>query len=173
MHMQQAKAEKPPMTDQDRRALRDVFGAFVTGVTIITTLREDGTPWGVTANSFSSVSLDPPLVLWSQGTHGFSYPIFAAADRFIVNILGADQMALSQRFATPEIDRFAGLAWQPGIGGLARLEGCLAHLECRKVATYPGGDHAIFLGEVERFDKSGLAPLAFSSGRYSAVQPLD
>lgn len=172
MRTQQAESDRPVISEPDRRALRDVFGAFVTGVTIITTLREDGTPWGVTANSFSSVSLDPPLVLWSQGTHGFSYPVFAAADRFVVNILAAGQIELSQRFATPGIDRFAGLAWHPGIGGLARLDGCLAHLECRKVAAYPGGDHAIFLGEVERFDKSGLAPLAFSSGRYSAVQPI-
>lgn len=164
---------KRPMTDRDTRALRDVFGTFVTGVTIITTLQEDGTPWGVTANSFSSVSLDPPLVLWSQGTQGFSFPIFEAADRFVVNILSAQQADLSQRFATSGIDRFAGLAFSPGIGGLPRIDGCLAHLECRKVATYPGGDHAIFLGEVENFDKADLAPLAFSNGRYSAVLPLD
>lgn len=172
MTTQCSETEKRPMTDRDLRALRDVFGAFVTGVTIITTLREDGTPWGVTANSFSSVSLDPPLVLWSQGTHGFSYPIFEAAERFVVNILSADQVDLSQRFATSGIDRFAGLAFVPGIGGVPRIDGCLAHLECRKVATYPGGDHAIFLGQVEKFDKAELAPLAFSSGRYSAVLPL-
>lgn len=161
------------MADIDLRALRDAFGRFVTGVTVISTLQEDGTPWGVTANSFSSVSLEPPLVLWSQGTHAFSFPIFQAAERFVVNILSAEQVELSKRFSTPEIDRFAGLTCRPGIGGLPKIDGCLAHLECQKVAAYPGGDHAIFLGQVERFETVPLAPLAFSNGRYSAVQALD
>lgn len=162
-----------PMTEPDMRAFRDVLGTFVTGVTIITTVQKDGTPWGVTANSFSSVSLDPPLVLWSQGTHAFSFPIFRAAERFVVNILSAEQVELSQRFSAPETDRFAGLTCHPGIDGLPKIDGCLAHLECRKIAAYPGGDHAIFLGQVENFERAHLAPLAFCNGQYSGVQALD
>ena len=161
------------MSQFDQRALRDVFGAYVTGVTVVTTLCEDGTPCGVTANSFSSVSLDPPLILWSQGLNANSYPVFRDAERFVVNILALDQVEISQRFATPGIDRFAGLSHRQGAGGVPILDDCMAYLECRKTAVYPGGDHAIFLGEVENFHRSARAPLAFSSGRYSSAQTLE
>lgn len=163
----------PTATGFDPRALRDVFGTYVTGVTIITALGPDDQPCGVTANSFTSVSLDPPLVLWSHGLSAYSFPIFSAAERFVVNILAREQVELSKRFSTPGIDRFAGVAHRPGIGGAPVLEGCVATLECRKVATYPGGDHAVYLGLVEKFERSAGQPLAFNGGRYSTVHAMD
>jgi flavin reductase (DIM6/NTAB) family NADH-FMN oxidoreductase RutF len=154
--------------------LRRCLGAFVTGVTVMTTLGPDGNPYGMTANSFSSVSLDPPLVLWSQQTSLPSYEVFAAAERFAVNILAADQAEISRRFSRPAADKFAGVATRPGIGGLPLIEGCSAYLECRRETTYPGGDHAIFLGRVERFENQPhRMPLAFGSGRYMTVQHHD
>lgn len=150
----------------DKRALRDVLGTFVTGVTVMTTVDSSGRLHGCTANSFSSVSLEPPLVLWSQGLKARSYAAFAEARRFAVNILAEDQREVSQRFASDAEDKFGGVAWQPGIEGVPVLEGCSAYLECRKAANYPGGDHTIFLGEVENLQRAGHTPLVFGGGRY-------
>ena len=121
----------------DSRALRDVLGAFVTGVTVITALDEAGTPYGLTANSFSSVSLDPPLVLWSQALTAPSHPVFRAADRFAINILACDQVEISNRFARAADRKFEGVPVRVGLGGLPLLEGCAAYLECRKITSYP------------------------------------
>jgi flavin reductase (DIM6/NTAB) family NADH-FMN oxidoreductase RutF/DNA-binding IclR family transcriptional regulator len=157
----------------DARALRQVLGAFVTGVTVITTLDAEGRPQGLTANSFSSVSLDPPLILWSQSLTAPSHPVFRAAERFVVNILADDQVEVSNRFARGSADKFAGCEWSPGIGGVPLIEGCAAYLECRRMDTFPGGDHVVFLGQVERIERTGRQPLVFGGGRYLVAQPHD
>lgn len=150
----------------DSRDLRRTLGAFTTGVTVVTTLDADGKPFGVTANSFSSVSLDPPLILWSQSLTSSSYPAFRDGDRFVVNILADHQVAVSNQFAKSGADKFAGVAYRDGLGGLPVLDDCAAYLECRKVAAYPGGDHVIFVGHVENMHRAGRRPLAFGEGRY-------
>ena len=130
----------------DPRQLRDVLGTFVTGVTVVTTCDGTGTLHGVTANSFSSVSLDPPLVLWSQSLASRSHAAFNASDTFAVNILADDQIAVSNQFAKSRDDKFEGVAFDDGIGGVPVLRGTAACLECTKVATYPVGDHTACLG---------------------------
>lgn len=157
----------------DSRALRQVLGAFVTGVTVITTLDRDGKPHGLTANSFSSVSLDPPLILWSQSLTAPSHPVFRDADRFVVNILADDQVEVSNRFARGGADKFAGCATRPGLGGVPLIEGCSAYLECRRIDSFPGGDHVVFLGQVDRIERTGRQPLVFGGGRYLVAQPHD
>lgn len=149
----------------DARELRNVFGSFVTGVTVVTTVDGDGADQGVTANSFSSVSLDPPLVLWSQAKSARSFPAFRDSDRFIVNILSEHQRSISQRFATPGHDKFAGLSTLR-LNGLPAVPECCAYLQCRKVAMYPGGDHIVYLGEVVEVERNDRRPLAFARGKY-------
>jgi flavin reductase (DIM6/NTAB) family NADH-FMN oxidoreductase RutF len=157
----------------DLRDLRNCLGSFVTGVTIVTTRDAAGNPVGITANSFSSVSLEPPLVLWSQALSARSYPTFRDANRFIINILAADQTHLSKKFAQAGEDKFANTAIRAGIDGLPIIDGCSAFLECVKVATYPGGDHAVQLGQVENFERTELNPLAFHAGRYMLTRTHD
>lgn len=152
--------------EMDVRELRNVFGSFVTGVTVITTVDADGFDQGVTANSFSSVSLDPPLVLWSQAKSARSFQSFRDADRFVVNILAEHQRDLSQKFAASGPDKFSGLAISRRHGGLPSLNECCAYLECRKVAMYPGGDHMVYLGEVVGIERNDRRPLAFAKGKY-------
>lgn len=154
-------------TVYEPRELRNALGSFVTGVTVVTALAADGTPCGVTANSFTSVSLDPPLILWSQSLSAFSYPIFRDAKHFVVNILSDNQVDISRRFSTPNLDRFAGLDYGLGIGGVPLLKGCIANLQCVRENIYPGGDHAVFLGRVQDFSYQPLRPLAFMRGGYS------
>jgi len=132
----------------------------------VTTRDAQGVPHGVTANSFSSVSLEPPLVLWSQALTSRSLPAFRESEHFAVNVLAEDQIEASKHFARPQDDKFAGLSYGEGLGGVPVLEGTVAHLECVKVAEYPAGDHVIYLGRVERVSHSGRRPLAFSHGRY-------
>jgi flavin reductase (DIM6/NTAB) family NADH-FMN oxidoreductase RutF/DNA-binding IclR family transcriptional regulator len=158
-------------TGFDAPALRQVLGAFVTGVTVITTLDEHGKPHGLTANSFSSVSLDPPLILWSQSLTAPSHPVFRAAERFVVNILADDQVEVSNRFARGGADKFAGCETHPGLGGVPLIAGCAAYLECRRMDSFPGGDHVVFLGQVERIERTGRQPLVFGGGRYLVAQP--
>ena len=157
----------------DARELRQVLGAFTTGVTVITTLDNEGQPLGLTANSFSSVSLDPPLVLWSQSVTAPSHPVFRETERFVVNILADDQLDISNRFARGGADKFAGLQVTPGLGGLPLIPGCAAYLECRRVSSFPGGDHTVFLGQVERIERNIRQPLVFGGGRYLVTQPHD
>jgi flavin reductase (DIM6/NTAB) family NADH-FMN oxidoreductase RutF len=150
----------------DPRELRNVFGSFVTGVTVVTTVDSSGAYQGVTANSFSSVSIDPPLVLWSQSKNARSFPAFRDADRFIVNILSEHQRELSQRFATSSASKFEGTPTQLRQGDVPALLGCCAWVECRKVAMYPGGDHVVYLGEVIAVERNEHRPLAFAKGKY-------
>ena len=157
----------------DPAELRRCLGSFVTGVTVITALGEDGAPVGMTANSFNSVSLDPPLIVWSLRTNARSFPVYSTAKRFVVNILSEDQVEVSNRFAKSGPDRFAEVATTAGIDGVPLIDGCAAYLECRTEATYPGGDHLLFLGRVERIVGSARKPLAFGAGKYMVVHPYD
>jgi len=150
----------------EARQLRDVLGTFVTGVTVVTTRDAADTLHGVTANSFSSVSLEPPLVLWSQSVSSRSHAAFKHSTHFAINILADDQIALSNHFSKSRGDKFKGIAHTEGIGGIPVLDGVAATLECRKVAAYPGGDHVVFVGRVERIGRSGRRPLAFANGQY-------
>ncbi len=157
----------------DPRSLRNLLGQFATGVTVITTRGADGRNVGMTANSFSSVSLDPPLILWSLSRNAPSLPDFLAASHFAINVLGADQHGLSGHFARGAEDKFAGIAYQTGEGGVPILDGVIATLVCRNVTQYEGGDHLIFLGQIEQYRHSGGEPLVFHAGQYrvAAVHP--
>ena len=160
-----------PLDNFDARQLRRVLGSFVTGVTVVTTVDAAGKPYGLTANSFASVSLDPPLVLWNQALAAPSHPVFRDAERFAVNILAEHQVDVSQRFATRRDNKFEGLDVVAGLGGIPLIVGCAATLECRKVTTHIGGDHAVFIGEVERIDSSERRSLVFASGKYMVAHP--
>ncbi|MAB97250.1 MAG: flavin reductase [Pseudomonadaceae bacterium] len=157
----------------DQRTLRNVLGSFVTGVTVVTTRDNNGKAHGVTANSFSSVSLDPPLVLWSQSLTSKSYPAFSESDHFAVNILADDQIHLSNHFAKSQEDKFIDVACSNGLGGSPVLACVSAHLECKKIATYPGGDHVVYLGQVENIGQSNRVPLAFGHGKYMTAYAHD
>ncbi|HYB11578.1 MAG TPA: flavin reductase [Alphaproteobacteria bacterium] len=150
----------------DRRAFRNALGRFPTGVTVVTTLTPDGIPIGLTANSFSSVSLDPPLVLWSLAKSASALPIFLNAPHYAINVLAAEQIALSRRFANERGDRFKGVECRRGLGGVPIIEGCTAWFECHNVARHDGGDHVILIGEVERFAEAERRALAFHAGDY-------
>lgn len=142
------------------------LGQWSTGVTIITTHDAGGEPFGVTATSFGALSLDPPLIQWSLRTTAWSHKLFAAAGRFAVNILAADQSDISTRFATPDIDRFTLTPFEAGLDGLPLLGGCAAWLECKTEAAIPGGDHTLFIGRVRRTAISDRAPLLHWRGGY-------
>ena len=157
----------------DPAELRRCLGSFVTGVTVITALDEGGVPIGMTANSFSSVSLDPPLIVWSLRLNARTFEVYSKARRFVVNILSDEQVDISNRFAKSGPDRFEGVAVTPGIDGVPLIDGCAAYVECRSEATYPGGDHVLFIGRVERIARTTRKPLAFGAGKYMVVQPHD
>ena len=151
----------------DAREFRHALGAFTTGITIITAVGSDGARTGITANSFNSVSLDPPLVLWSLSKTSRSAPIFTSAKHWAVHILSAEQETLSDRFAKGAADKFAGVNTELGVGGIPLLTGCTARLQCKTSFLYEGGDHIIFVGEVLDFDRSERPPLVFHAGRYA------
>lgn len=157
----------------DPTALRRALGSFATGVTIITTRGHSGAPIGLTANSFNSVSLNPPLVLWSLADSALSLGDFRAAEYWAVHVLTADQAALSGRFAQRGGDKFGGLEIEPGLGGVPLLTGCAARFQCRTVSRHEGGDHVIFIGEVLEFDSSDRAPLVFHGGHYAHATHRD
>ena len=157
---------------QDGSAFRSALASFATGVTIVTT-QHDGSDVGLTANSFNSVSLDPPMVLWSLGKTSRSLAHFTASDHFAIHILAQHQEELSARFAKRGSDKFVGLPLQRGRGNLPLLEGCVARFQCRKLFEYEGGDHIIFVGEVVEFDHTDMRPLVFHGGRYAAAAPRD
>lgn len=157
------------ITPLDPREFRHALGTFTTGVTVITARSGDGTPVGVTANSFNSVSLDPPLVLWSLARKSQSLSTFENATHWAVHILAHDQNELSSRFARsvsgPE--KFDGVEYEEGLGSAPLLAGCTTRLQCRTAYIYDGGDHVILVGEVLKFDKSNTPPLVFQSGNYA------
>jgi flavin reductase (DIM6/NTAB) family NADH-FMN oxidoreductase RutF len=152
---------------------RTALGMFATGVTIVTARGADGAPVGLTANSFNSVSLEPPLVLWSLARSAGSMPAFERGSHYAINILAADQHTLAERFASKALDRFADLAFRAGAGGAPILDGAAAVFECFNRSRYEEGDHVIFVGEVERcFARPGAQPLIFHGGRYFTELPL-
>lgn len=151
----------------DTKAFRSALGTFTTGVTIITTTAADGSQVGLTANSFNSVSLDPPLVLWSLAKTAGSVPVFNEATHWNVHVLSVDQEPLSGRFASKGEDKFSGLEFDEGVSDAPLLQNCTARFQCRTAFTHDGGDHIIFIGEVLDFDQSNLPPLAFQSGQYA------
>lgn len=156
----------PPFTALELRA---ALGQFATGVTIITTREAGGRPVGLTANSFNSVSLEPPLVLWSLARRSSSLAAFTASAHFAINVLAAEQRPLAERFASKAVDRFEGVPWRAGEGGAPVLDGVAAVFECRHHSHHEAGDHVIFIGRVERCERRlGAAPLVFHGGRFFA-----
>lgn len=168
---QPAAAAPPPRNGSPdaRRDYRRALGTFATGVTVVTTRGPDGAPLGLTVNSFASVSLDPPLVSWCLATTALSFDAFRHASHFAVNVLALEQVDLVHHFAQRRLDKFDGLATEPGLGGVPLLGGVAARFECRTVASHRGGDHLIFLGEVERYERFEAEPLIFLGGRYGRL----
>lgn len=150
----------------DPRDFRNALGTFATGVTIITAAAPDGKPYGLTCNSFASVSLNPPLVLWSLVVYSTSLTVFQNASHFSVNVLGASQQALANKFAKSSDDKFVGVDWSPGLGNAPVLAESVANFQCRSVNRYYGGDHVIFLGAVEAYSYNTKEPLLFAHGSY-------
>jgi flavin reductase (DIM6/NTAB) family NADH-FMN oxidoreductase RutF len=154
----------------DAQAFRTALGCFATGITIVTAVAPSGELLGVTANSFNSVSLDPPLVLFSLHRAAYSLGAFTDGGHFAVNILGEDQRDLSMRFAKALGDKWSGVDYELWDTGAPILKGCLASFECRIRALYDGGDHVIFLGEVLRLRMGeGGRPLLYYRGRYRGL----
>jgi flavin reductase (DIM6/NTAB) family NADH-FMN oxidoreductase RutF len=153
----------------DLRDFRGALGQFATGVTVVTTLGTDGRKVGMTANSFTSVSMEPPLVLWCPSKRAPSLVDFEDATHFAINILASDQHVLSRQFATPATDKFAGAETTEGIAGIPLLDGAVATFQCRTVSRHDAGDHVIYVGEVEKYENAGGAPLVFHSGKYHAA----
>lgn len=163
------------MNDETKRALRDAFGTFATGVTVITTREADGTPRGFTANSFTSVSLDPPLLLVCLGKSARSCDVFAAADHFAVNILADDQKDVSGLFASQSPDKFRIANWQPDAQTMPLLDKALAGFSCARHQVVDAGDHLILIGRVLSFDTNSGKPLGYFKGAYFDIgleQPL-
>jgi flavin reductase (DIM6/NTAB) family NADH-FMN oxidoreductase RutF len=157
----------------DPRDFRNALGTYATGVTIITAATVDGKPYGLTCNSFASVSLNPPLVLWSLLIYSQGMSVFQNASHFAVNVLGASQQALATKFANSSVDRFAGVAWTPGLGNAPILADSVANFQCRAVNRYYGGDHVIFLGAVEAYAYNRQEPLLFARGGYGRFRSAD
>jgi flavin reductase (DIM6/NTAB) family NADH-FMN oxidoreductase RutF len=150
----------------DPRDFRNALGTYATGVTIITAAAADGKPYGITCNSFTSVSLNPPLVLWSLVIYSQSMSVFQNASHFTVNVLDASQQTLSKKFAKSSDDKFIGIDWAPGLGNAPILAGAVANFQCRTADRYYGGDHIIFLGAVEAYTYNRNEPLLFARGDY-------
>lgn len=145
---------------------REALAQFATGVTIVTARAAHGAFVGFTANSFNSVSLDPPLVIWSLARRSRNLAVFEGVERYAINVLAHDQVELARRFSRPHADRFAGVAHRAGKGGAPLIEGCAAWLECRHHALHPAGDHMLFIGEVDDCAHRSVAPLLWHGGRY-------
>jgi flavin reductase (DIM6/NTAB) family NADH-FMN oxidoreductase RutF len=152
------------MPDFTQRQLRDAMGRFATGVTVVTTMTPDG-PLGITANSFASVSLEPPLVLWSPARKSSRFPAFEAASHFAIHVLARDQQAIAEHFARIG-SGFERFGYVPGLGEAPLLDGCTARFECRHAAQFDGGDHLICVGEVLRIVEAEREPLIYFRGGY-------
>ena len=152
---------------------RDALGMFATGVTIVTARTDTGNLVGLTANSFNSVSLSPPLVLWSLARSAGSMAAFSTGLHYAINILSADQQELAKQFAKRDHDRFAGVEYELGGAGAPLIAGAAASFECFNRSRYEEGDHVIFVGEVERCThRVGASPLLFHGGKFYAEHPL-
>jgi flavin reductase (DIM6/NTAB) family NADH-FMN oxidoreductase RutF len=153
----------------DQQEFRRVLGHFAAGVTVVTTVGDDGKPYGLTATAFTAVSLEPPLVLVCVDKSAESHPHFHASRVFAVNFLAADQQDLSRRFAVSGGDKFTGITQRPGMTGAPVLAGVLGYLECRTTDICAGGDHTIFIGQVEAADAREGTPLLHFRGRYGRI----
>lgn len=162
----------PDVIDFDRRSFRDALSTFPTGVTVITTKAADGEPVGITVNSFSSVSLDPPLVSFSLARRAFSLKAFTEAKVFAISVLAYDQGAISNRFAVSSGRKWHGTDYLIAANGCPIISGALASFECASHARFDGGDHVIFVGRVTRFERAVTGePLIFNRGSYRALAP--
>lgn len=162
--------ETLPFTTDD---LRSALGQFATGVTIVTARDDEGHLVGLTANSFNSVSLTPPLVLWSLARHSSTMAGFLSARHYAINVLAADQRPLAERFARRGIDRFDGAPWHAGLTGAPVIDGAVAVFECTHRSQYDEGDHVIFVGQVEHCRRRlGATPLVFHGGRFFTDLPI-
>jgi len=156
----------------DSTAFRRALGSFATGVAVVTARDTEGVNRGITVNSFSSVSLEPPLILFCLDREAMSYEIFRQAESFAVNVLGEHQHELSVRFATAAIDKWEGVAHDIWPGDLPVLRGCLANLACRRETLYEGGDHVIIVGRVERLQEAAdRDPLVYFQSGYRTIGP--
>ena len=162
---------RPPLFSSTE--FRTALGMFATGVTIVTARASDGHLVGLTANSFNSVSLSPPLVLWSLSQAASSMDAFRKGSHYAINILAADQQALAQRFATRGVDRFADVDFVEGACAAPLLAGAVATFECFNRSRYVEGDHVIFVGEVEHCThRDGISPLLYHGGKFYTEHPL-
>ena len=168
-----AESNTPDAPDFDPRDFRNALGQFATGVTIVTTRTSTGEPIGLTANSFSSVSLSPPLVLWSLSLRSPNLPNFLQATHFAINVLARDQIALSQRFSKPIPNKFEGITCIDSANGMPLLEGTAAHFECRTEARHYSGDHVIFIGHVLHYSHADRDALGYYRGRYISTAPIE
>lgn len=155
-----------PGADLSPLVMRGALGRFATGVTIVTCLDADGVPVGLTANSFTSLSLDPPLVLWSLRRSSPSVAAFDAARHFAINVLADTQVDLSRRFASKLPDKFDQGHWRAGLGQAPVLAGCAAVFECALHHRQDAGDHVLYIGRVLRLQDLAVAPLLFQGGHY-------
>lgn len=156
------------MAEFSENALRDAMGSFATGVTIVTTMTDRG-PLGMTVNSFASVSLDPPLVLWSPARTSARFPAFEAASHFAVHVLSDEQQKLAELFSKAGLEAFDDLEYTLGIGDVPLLNGCSARFECTHAAGHDGGDHLIVVGEVLRILACDKPSLLFYRGTFSGI----
>ncbi len=157
------------MAEFSERNLRDAMGRFATGVTVVTTMTPDG-PLGMTVNSFASVSLDPPLVLWSPARKSARFPAFEAASHFAVHVLSRDQQDLAKAFALSGAEPFAGVEYTLGAGDSPLFSGCAARFECRHSAGHDGGDHLIVVGEVLHLERADKEPLLYYKGAFAGLE---
>ena len=163
-------ASRPSFSPQEFRAS---LAMFATGVTIVTARSATGELVGLTANSFNSVSLNPPLVLWSLAQAAGTMAALSTGSHYAINILAADQKALAERFGSKREDRWKDVVFSEGAGGAPLLSGAAATFECFNRSRYEEGDHVIFVGEVERCShRAGAAPLLFHGGRFYTEHPL-
>ena len=160
------------MSPEKQKDFRRALGQFPTGVTVITAVDAQGEPVGVTASSFNSVSIEPPLVLWSVARSAYSATIFENAEHFIVNVLGRHQVDVSNACARQGEDKFAQIDWQPGLGGVPVIANTAACFQCKTWNLYDGGDHIIVVGEVLEYSQNdSIMPLVFARGSYALVAP--
>ena len=155
------------MSQKNNKELRKAFGMFSTGITIVTSVDKDDVPIGMTVNSFSSVSLDPPLVLWSIAKKQPSYDMFLSSKGYAVNILSKDQIGLCHHFSSPLINKFDNVDWKLSDNGFPLINNTLGWFDCLKWKDYEGGDHKILIGEVTSYGVSDMDPLTFWNGRIS------
>jgi len=155
--------------DSDNRLFRDVLGQFCTGVVTITSIDSDGYKIGITVNSFSSLSLDPPLILWSIAKTSDSFQNFILGSSFIVNILGRDQEHIASKFSIPNKNKFSGVNTTLGLNNIPMIDNSMAYLECDVYNRYVGGDHDIIVGLVKKFSNVKKDPLVFFNGKYGSI----